>query len=78
MTTIYEDIERSITDKIPDARVTVSGAGGHFEIIVRSKTAFTEKSLLQKQRLVLSSIAHLMKGDAAPVHAVDRLETLSE
>jgi hypothetical protein len=31
--------------------------------------------MLQSHQMVLASIAHLMKGDAAPVHAVDSLKT---
>jgi hypothetical protein len=31
--------------------------------------------MLESQRLVYSAIAHLMKGDAPPVHAVDSLKT---
>jgi hypothetical protein len=27
--------------------------------------------------MVLSAIAHLMKGDGAPVHAVDKIETIT-
>lgn len=78
MNHVLDAIRSSIVEKIPDARVDVTGGGGHFEITVRSPTAFEGKSLLQKQRLVLSAIAPLMKGDGAPVHAVDKLTTLSE
>lgn len=52
----------------------VRGSGGHFEIRVTS-AAFAGKNTLAKQRLVLGAIAHLMKGDGAPVHAIDVLET---
>ena len=36
---------------------------------------FAGKSMLESQRLVYGAIAHLMKGDGAPVHAVDKLTT---
>ena len=36
-------------------------------------TAFEGKRILEQQRLVYSAIAHLMAGDTAPVHAVDRM-----
>lgn len=49
---------------------------GHYEIEVVAKV-FAGKSRLESQRLVLSSIKHLMAGDAAPVHAVDRIVTSS-
>jgi hypothetical protein len=31
--------------------------------------------MLESQRLVYAAITHLMKGDMAPVHAVDSLRT---
>jgi stress-induced morphogen len=37
--------------------------------------AFAGLGMLESQRLVYSAIAHLMKGDLAPVHAVDKLKT---
>jgi stress-induced morphogen len=40
-----------------------------------TSSAFAGKSMLQSQRMVYSAIAHLMKGDLAPVHAVDSLRT---
>ena len=67
---LREAIERAI----PDSRAEVSGAGGHFTIDVTSP-AFAGKSMLDSQRMVYSAIAHLMKGDLAPVHAVDSLKT---
>lgn len=78
MNDVYDAIRQAITDRIPDARIEVSGQGGHFELVVRSPSAFGGLSRLQKQRLVLGAIAPLMAGDHAPVHAIDRLDTLSE
>jgi acid stress-induced BolA-like protein IbaG/YrbA len=75
MTDITAAIRESIEKAIPDAVVDVSGAGGHFTIQVVS-TVFEGKNRVQSQRLVYSAIAHLMKGDTAPVHAVDKLTTL--
>lgn len=74
MSNINESIRESILGAIPDALVHVEGSGGHFVIEVTS-AAFEGKSLLQKQRLVYRSIKELMAGDAAPVHAVDKLVT---
>jgi acid stress-induced BolA-like protein IbaG/YrbA len=71
---INEDIRDSIVGSIPDAVVHTEGSGGHFVIEVTSQV-FEGKSLLQKQRLVYRSIKDLMAGDAAPVHAVDKLIT---
>ena len=69
-----EQIRNAILDAIDGAEVDVHGAGGHFEIRVASRE-FEGKSRVAQQRLVYRAIAHLMDGAAAPVHAVDRLET---
>ncbi len=71
---ILDQIRSSILEAIPDADVVASGGGGHYTIEVVSPV-FEGKNRVQSQRLVLGSIAHLMKGDAAPVHAVDSLKT---
>ncbi len=67
-------IRAAIVERIPDARVDVSGGGGHYTLEVTS-TAFAGKGLLDAQRLVYGAIAHMMKGDDAPVHAIDSLRT---
>lgn len=69
---IYEEATAAITAAIPGARVSVRGGGGHFEIEVIS-AAFEGKRVLERQRMVLGAISHLMKGDMAPIHAVDTL-----
>jgi stress-induced morphogen len=72
---ITDQIKSAIVTALPDARVQVSmGGPGHFALVVNSG-AFDGKSLLAKQRLVLSAIKDLMGGDDAPVHAIDSLET---
>jgi len=71
---VHQAIRDAIEKVIPDATIVVGGGGGHFTIEVVSPV-FEGKSMLQSQRLVLGAIAHLMKGDRAPVHAVDRLTT---
>ena len=71
-----ERVRRAVALAFPDAEVEVSGAGGHFEIRVVA-AEFAGKNRLARHRLVLRSIATLMQGDAAPVHAVDRLDTLT-
>ena len=69
---ITEEVKSAILEAIPDAEVDVFGSGGHFEIQVVSPV-FAGKRILEQQRLVYSAITHLMSGDAAPVHAVDRM-----
>jgi len=72
---VEDAITTAIKAQMPDAVVEVaSGSGGHYRIAVVS-TAFDGKSLLQRQRLVLSSIKHLINGASPPVHAVDELKT---
>ncbi len=71
---IPDAISAAIRERMPDAAVEVAGGGGHFRIAVVS-TAFAGKGLLERQRLVLSSIKHLLAGASPPVHAVDSLET---
>jgi stress-induced morphogen len=71
---VTDAITQAIVAAIPGAKVEASGGGGHFSIVVESPE-FTGKGTLDRQRLVLRAIAHLMKGDGAPVHAVDSLVT---
>jgi len=71
---VTDAIREAIEKAIEGAVVTASGGGGHFTIEVVS-SAFEGKSMLESQRLVYAAITHLMAGDSAPVHAVDRLTT---
>jgi acid stress-induced BolA-like protein IbaG/YrbA len=71
---VEEAIRTSVTERLPDAVVSVSGGGGHYSIEVVS-AGFAGKSLLESQRLVLSAIKHLINGERPPVHAVDSLIT---
>ena len=73
---IQEQIRRAVVEQIADAKVEVTGAGGHFSLVVTSRE-FQGKSTLAKQRLVLRAIAPLMSGQNAPVHAIDSLQTLT-
>jgi stress-induced morphogen len=75
MSDVKEAIRTAILDKIPDAQIVVdAGSGGHFTISVVSP-AFSGKNMVESQRLVYGAISHLMKGDGAPVHAIDKLTT---
>jgi acid stress-induced BolA-like protein IbaG/YrbA len=71
---VPDAIRAAIALAIPDAEVEVSGGGGHYVIAVVSPI-FAGKNTLESHRLVYGSIAHLMKGEGAPVHAVDSLTT---
>ena len=71
---VPEAIRDAIVAAISDAEVEVTGGGGHFTISVVSQE-FAGKGMLACHRLVYGAIAELMHGDAAPVHAVDKLTT---
>ena len=71
---VIDALREAIERKIPDSRAGVNGGGGHFNIEVTSPV-FSGKNILERQRMVYGAIADLMKGDAAPVHAVDSLKT---
>jgi acid stress-induced BolA-like protein IbaG/YrbA len=70
----HDALHDAIVAALPDARVTVSGAVGHYTLSVVSR-AFEGRSMLESHRLVYAAIAPLMKGDNAPVHAIDQLTT---
>jgi acid stress-induced BolA-like protein IbaG/YrbA len=72
---VVDDLRTSIEGAIPGASVQVNAASpGHFEIRVVSES-FAGQSRVKQQQSVYAAIAHLMKGDVAPVHAIDRLVT---
>ncbi len=71
---VVDALREAIQTAVPDSQAEVNGGGGHFTLVVTSP-AFAGKSMLESQRLVYSAIAHLMKGDAPPVHAIDSLKT---
>jgi len=71
---ILGQLREAVESALPGAQVEVHcGSPGHFEIRVRSE-AFTGKPTVRQHQLVYAAIAHLMSGDAPPVHAIDRLE----
>lgn len=73
--TIARQLHEAIVAKLPGSEVEVTiGSPGHYTIAVTS-AEFVGKTTLAKQRLVYSAITSLMAGDAAPVHAIDKLIT---
>ena len=69
-------LRTAIEGALPGAEAEVAaGSPGHFQIRVTSER-FAGKSMVQQQQLVYAAIAHLMKGDDAPVHAIDRMQTV--
>jgi acid stress-induced BolA-like protein IbaG/YrbA len=71
---VVDALRSAIESAIPNSQADVNGGGGHFTIEVVSP-AFQGLGMLESQRMVYAAIAHLMKGDLAPVHAVDKLKT---
>jgi len=72
---VGERLREAIAGAVPGATVEVrAGGAGHFELRVVAE-AFRGRSRLQQHQLVYGAIAPLMAGDAAPVHAIDRLVT---
>ncbi|MCB9763974.1 MAG: BolA/IbaG family iron-sulfur metabolism protein [Alphaproteobacteria bacterium] len=69
---VTEAIEAAVRAAIPGCEVSAVGGGGHYEITVIAEQ-FAGQRTLAKHRLVLGAIKHLMAGDMAPVHAVDRI-----
>jgi len=74
-TSTVESLRQAVLAAIPDAKVEVqANSPGHFQLRVVSPV-FAGKSMVQQQQLVYAAIAGLMRGDGAPVHAIDRLQT---
>jgi len=71
---VLDSIREAIELGIANSKAEVAGSGGHYQIEVTAPD-FEGKTMLESQRLVYGTIRHLMQGDAAPVHAVDRLIT---
>jgi acid stress-induced BolA-like protein IbaG/YrbA len=71
---VINALREAIERRLPNSRAEINGGGGHFNIQVTSP-AFAGKGILERQRLVYRAIAHMMKGDRAPVHAINSLKT---
>ena len=74
--TIAEDLKTRIAQAFPEATTieVTPLSPGHFEVRVVA-AAFEGLSRVKQQQGVYAAIAPLLKGDAAPVHAIDRLQT---
>jgi acid stress-induced BolA-like protein IbaG/YrbA len=72
---LMQTMREAIEAAIPGASASVqANSPGHFGVEVTA-AAFAGKSMVEQQQMVYAAIAHLMKGDAAPVHAIDRMRT---
>ena len=74
---VVADLVAAIENAFDDAKVNVEATSpGHFEIRVQSES-FESQSRVRQQQRVYAAIASLMKGDHPPVHAVDKMTTLT-
>ena len=72
---LADELRRTIEVALPGAQVTVvPGSPGHFSVAVLS-AAFAGKNRVQQQQMVYAAIGSFMRGDEAPVHAIDELRT---
>ena len=72
---LADELRRAIETALPGAEVTVlPGDPGHFRVGVVSQ-AFAGKNRVQQQQLVYAAIGSFMRGEDAPVHAIDELQT---
>ncbi len=72
---IASQLEQAIREGLTGAEVVVRALSpGHFEIEVVS-AGFEDLSRVKQQQAVYATIKHLMVGDTAPVHAIDRMIT---
>lgn len=71
---ISSTIREAIEKALPGSQANVAGGGGHYTIEVAGPQ-FAGVSRIDGQRLVYSAISHLMSGNDAPLHAVDKLVT---
>jgi acid stress-induced BolA-like protein IbaG/YrbA len=70
-------LRSAIEAELPGATVEVKAASpGHFEISVVSE-AFEGKPRVAQQQMVYKAIGGFLTGDEAPVHAIDRMETVT-
>jgi acid stress-induced BolA-like protein IbaG/YrbA len=69
------EMRSAIEAAIPGATVEVLANGaGHFSVRVVA-AAFAGKGRVAQQQMVYGALAPFMRGDGAPVHAIDELRT---
>ena len=69
-----EEIEALIRETFPDADIRVEGDDGMHMTATVVDESFRGMTRVQQQRAVYAAISHLMKGETAPVHAIDKME----
>ncbi|MEM7410705.1 MAG: BolA/IbaG family iron-sulfur metabolism protein [Myxococcota bacterium] len=73
---LVPQLEKAVREVFPDAATVevTANSPGHFSVRVVC-ASFADQNRVKQQQRVYGAIAHLMAGDAAPVHAIDRLIT---
>jgi len=67
-----DEISDRIVAALPDAKVEVvdtTGTGDHFDATVVS-AAFAGKMLVERHRLIYAALDDVIRGPAAPIHAL--------
>ena len=67
-----DDITARIRKALPDADVQIvdtTGGGDHFSATIVS-SAFADKGLIDRHRLVYAALAEVIQGPRAPIHAL--------
>ena len=72
-----EKIEELIKAGIPDAQVSVTGDGRHFEASVVSD-AFEGKSLIQRHRMILATVENQIASDELHALSITASKTPAE
>lgn len=72
-----EQIEELIKAGIPDAQVTVTGDGRHFEASVVSDT-FEGESLLKRHRMILATVQEQIASDELHALSITSSKTTTE
>lgn len=72
-----EQIEELIKAGIPDAQVTVTGDGRHFEASVVSDT-FEGESLLKRHRMILATVQEQIASDELHALSITSSKTTAE
>lgn len=72
-----EQIEELIKAGIPDAQVTVTGDGRHFEASVVSDT-FEGESLLKRHRMILATVQTQIASDELHALSITSSKTTAE
>lgn len=72
---IIEEIKKRIHEHFEVIELNVTGSAGHYTIRLMSPD-FEGKSSVSQQRMVFQALGDLILGASAPIHAIDRMETL--